>query len=66
MRVELTKQEYKWLADLVNKAKIEADFANTETPHPLLELRRDNMADLEAKINTAIQRHINREGRGGR
>ena len=61
MRVELTKQEYKWLADLANKAKIEATRANEETPHPLLELRRDNMADLEAKINAAIQRQINRE-----
>ena len=61
MRVELTKQEYKWLADLVNKAKTEADLANKETPHPLYELRRDNMASLEAKINTAIQKQINRE-----
>ena len=61
MKVELTKQEYKWLADLVNKAKIEAVRANEETPHPLLELRRDNMADLETKINAAIQRQINRE-----
>ena len=61
MRVELTKQEYKWLADLANKAKIEADLANKETPHPLLELRRDNMADLEVKINAGIQRQINRE-----
>ena len=61
MRVELTKQEYKWLADLANKAKTEADLANKETPHPLFELQRDNMADLEAKINAAIQRQINRE-----
>jgi hypothetical protein len=61
MRVELTKQEYKWLADLANKAKIEADLANKETPHPLLELRRDNMADLDVKINAGIQRQINRE-----
>jgi hypothetical protein len=61
MRVELTKQEYKWLADLANKAKIEADLANKETPHPLLELRRDNMADLEGKINAGIQRQLNRE-----
>ena len=61
MRVELTKQEYKWLADLANKAKMEAVHANEETPHPLLELRRDNMADLEVKINAAIQRQITRE-----
>ena len=63
MRVELTKQEYRWLADLANKAKTEADLANRETPHPFLELRRDNMADLEAKINEAIQRQIQRDGR---
>ena len=61
MRAELAKQEYKWLADLANKAQIEAARANEEMPHPLLELRRDNMADLEGKINDAIQRQINRE-----
>ena len=66
MRVELTKQEYKWLADLANKAKIEAAQANEQQPHPLFELRRDNMASLETKINDAIQRQINREGRGWR
>ena len=66
MKVELTKQEYKWLADLANKAKIEAFHANKETPHPIFELRRDNMAALETKINTAIQRQINREGCGAR
>jgi hypothetical protein len=63
MRVQLTKQQYKWLADLANKAKIEAVHANEQTPHPLLELRRDNMADLEDKINAAIQRQIQREDR---
>ena len=66
MRVDLTKQEFHWLADLANKAKIEADQNNNETPHPLFELRRDNMADLEAKINDAIQRQIQRERRGAR
>jgi len=66
MRADLTKQEYKWLADLANKAKIEADLANKDTPHPLLELRRDNMAALETKINDAIQKQIQREGRNVR
>jgi len=66
MRVELTKQQYKWLADLVNKAKTEAALSNEETPHPLYELRRDNMADLEAKINEGIARQIQREGRAVR
>lgn len=63
MRLELTTQECKWLADLANKAKIEATHNNNETPHPLFELHRDNMADLEAKINAAIQRHIDRGSR---
>ena len=66
MRIELTKQEYKWLADLANKAKIEAARANEETPHPLYELRRDNMAALETKINEAISRQLQREIRGAR
>jgi hypothetical protein len=63
MKVELTMTECKWLAGLANKAKTEAAQAHRETPHPLLELRRDNMARLEAKINDAIQRQIRREGR---
>jgi len=61
MKIELTKQEYKWLADLANKAKNEASLANDENPHPLYELRRDNMASLEAKINASIERQIQRE-----
>ncbi len=63
MRIELTKQACRWLADLANKAKIEADFANKETPHALFELRRANMSDLEDKINKAIQRQTQREAR---
>ena len=66
MKIEMTKQEYRWLADLANKAKIEADLANKETPHPLFELRRDNMANLETKINAGIERQIQRESRGAR
>ena len=61
MRLELTKQECKWLADLANKAKAEADQNNNKTPHPLFELQRDNMASLESKINDAVQRQIQRE-----
>jgi len=63
MRVELTKQQFKWLADLANKAKMEAARENEKTPHSLFELRRDNMADLETAINAAIQRQIQREDR---
>ena len=66
MRVDLTKQEYRWLADLAGKAKTEADLANQETPHPLYELRRDNMASLEAKISAAIGRQADRERGGAR
>ena len=61
MRVELTTQECKWLADLANKAKIEAMQCNEETPHPLLELRRANMEYLENKMNAAIQKQIQKE-----
>ena len=61
MRLELSKGEVKWLADLANKAKIQAIHDNKETPHPLFELRRDNMADLENKLNAAIQKQIQRE-----
>jgi hypothetical protein len=61
MRLQLTVGECRWLADLANKAKAAADLANKETPHPLFELRRDNMADLENKLNAAIKREIERE-----
>ena len=57
MRIQLTTGECRWLADLVNKAKVEAEQANETTPHPLWELRRDNMADLESKLTAAIQRN---------
>ena len=66
MRIELTKQECRWLADLANKAKIEATHAHEETPHPLFELRRDNMADLESKLNAAIQKQIQKERKNAR
>jgi hypothetical protein len=63
IKVELTKHEYRWLADLAKRAKNEANQTNAETPHPLLLLRRDNMASLEAKLNAGIQRQIQKEGR---
>jgi hypothetical protein len=66
MRLQLTKTECRWLADLAKKAKTEADLANIKTPHPILELRRDNMADLETKLNEAIRREIQRERSGAR
>jgi len=63
MRVELTKQECRWLADLCKKAKHEAAQSLEEIPSRLFELRRDNMADLETKLNAAIQRNIQKNGR---
>jgi hypothetical protein len=61
MRIEITKQECKWLAYLACNARIGAEQAHRESPHPLLALRADNMADLEGKLNAAIQRQIQRE-----
>ena len=66
MRIEITKQEAMWLEDLTRKAKTEAAHANVETPHPLYELRRDNMASLEVKISEALGRQLQREGRSER
>ena len=63
MRVEITKEECRWLVGLVEKAKLEAAEAHNKTPHRIYALRRDNMADLEGKLNTAIQRkNRNRDG----
>jgi len=66
MRIQLTKQECRWLADLTCKARVEAALAHKETPHPILELRRDNMADLENTLNAAILRETQRERRDAR
>ena len=66
MRIELTKQECRWLADLANKAKVEAIHCNEEMPNSIFELRRDNMADLENKLNTAIQKQNQKERSGAR
>jgi hypothetical protein len=66
MRVQLNKQECRWLADLAAKARVEASLANHEAPNPLFELRRDNMADLENKLNDAMQKEIQRERKSAR
>ena len=63
MRIELTKQECRWLADLVEKEKIAVSESLEESPHPIFELRRDNMATLEGKLESAIERQIQRERR---
>ena len=63
MRIEITKEECRWLLGLVEKARLEVEEAHEQTPHGLLELRRDNMADLECKLNTALERRIQREKR---
>jgi hypothetical protein len=66
MRVLLNKQECRWLADLAAKARIEASLANEEAPSRIFELRRDNMADLENRLNGAVQKEIQRERSGAR
>ena len=66
MRIQLTKQECIWLAELVKKAKEQAGNANKDNPHRILELRRDNMADLENRLNSAIKKELQREGTGAR
>ena len=53
IKISLTQGEYRWLKALVKKAKQEAHHAFEETHHSLFELRRDNMADLEKKLNQA-------------
>ena len=66
MRVDLKDGEMNWLIDLVNKAKIEAIQANNDSPHPLYELRRDNMADLEKKLKSVVQKQIQKDRRDSR
>jgi len=66
MRIQLTKQECIWLADLANKAKVQADMAHQETPSRIFLLRRDNMADLEAKLKAAVQKEIQKERSGAK
>lgn len=66
MRVELTKTECKWLAELTKKEKLEQIQFNKEMPNAMFELRRDNMADLEKKLNTAIQKQIQKERKDAR
>ena len=61
MRLDISKQEARWLSDLVRKDKEENDRNNKTSPHPLYELRRDNMESLEYKIESALFRQIKRE-----
>jgi hypothetical protein len=61
MRVDLSKQEILWIVDLIKKDKEENDRLNKLNPHPLYELRRDNMESLEYKIESAILRQFKRE-----
>ncbi|MDR1184015.1 MAG: hypothetical protein LBK67_04385, partial [Coriobacteriales bacterium] len=64
MRIQLNKQECRWLSDLAHKARMDASLANQEAPNRLFELRRDNMADLENKLKDAMQKEIQKERRG--
>jgi len=66
MRVQLTKQECIWLAELAKKEKEQVATLNESCPNRLFLLRRDNMADLEGKLNAAVQRELERDGRDER
>ena len=61
MRIQLTKQECLWLADLAKKEKERVATVNKKMPSRIFELRRDNMADLESKLNMAVQKEIHKE-----
>ena len=61
MRIQLNKQECIWLADLAKKEKERAAAANQLMPSRIHMLRHDNMADLEAKLNTTLQKEIQKE-----
>jgi len=61
MRIDITKEECRWLIDLVKKDKEENARQNKATPHPLFELRRDNMESLEYNLESAVLRQIKRE-----
>ena len=63
MRVEITKEECKWLIGLVIKEKVAVALAHEEEPNRLFALRRDNMTDLQTKLHTAFQRQVEREQR---
>jgi len=66
MRVQLTKQECIWLAELAQKDQEQAASLHESCPNRLFLLRRDNMADLEGKLNAAVQRELERDGRDER
>lgn len=66
MRVQLFKQECIWLADLARKEKERAEAANQESPNRIFLLRRDNMANLEGTLNSAVQKEIQKERNGAR
>jgi hypothetical protein len=61
MLIRMTNTECGWLINLARNAKYEAILANETTPHPLLQLQRENMEYLENKLNTALQKEIKRE-----
>ena len=64
MRVKLEIGEVRWLIDLVEKDKQKVEQANEQTSHPLFELRRDNMEELRKKLNKAMEKEMDKHGRG--
>ena len=65
MKLHITTQEWFCLAELVEKAREQAETAHKETPNRLFQLRRDSMTELESKIIAAIQREISTGRSGG-
>jgi len=61
MRVQLTKTECIWLAELAKKEKENAAALHEACPNRLFLLRQENMEALESKLNGAVQREIQRE-----
>jgi hypothetical protein len=62
MLLELELHEVRWLADLVAKDKLENKLCNDENPNYVYMVRRDVMANLEGKLEAAIQRNKQRGG----
>jgi len=61
MRIDITKEECRWLIDLVKKDKEENIRQNKTTPHPLYVLRSENMESLEYNLQSAVLRQMKRE-----
>jgi hypothetical protein len=59
MLLELSRQECRWLADLVKKDKLENAQHSLDTPHYSYMLRQNYMQELEDKLEQAFQSQLN-------